>query len=197
LTVRSSVSAGVTPYFTSRPTSPSRSNDAAPVSRTPRASAYGFTRRLRPAPGGSSPTRFPASDTRDRENSRGMGDQKSTSFFRRRRRLKLMPQTPLPPRSKRSERNGIAISAIQPSSTRLVLTNHTASQLAFTSRPSFALCWSARAPSTFVMNTKPLRRSANVSRMTSKVSDSSWSKSLRMSLMTMPPGADSRQYAAT
>ena len=84
------------------------------------------------------------------------------------RRLKLTPQMWSAPRSKRSVLNGIRSSADQPSAPHLVATVQTASQLLFTSRPSFAICASDLAPSALVANTKPLRRSANVSRITSK-----------------------------
>ena len=67
-----------------------------------------------------------------------------------------------------------------------VATDQTASQLVFTSRPSFAICASDFAPAALVTKTKPFRRSANVSRISSKLSCSPVTKSLRMSLMMMP-----------
>ena len=66
--------------------------------------------------------------------------------------------------------NGMRNSAIQPSLVVRASTHHTASQLGLTSRPSLAICVSALAPSELVENTKPLRRSANVSKRTSNVS---------------------------
>ena len=71
------------------------------------------------------------------------------------RQLVLPTDAPLevdPPRAGRrphrsaSARKGMAISAVQPSATRLVRTRHTASQLVLISRPSLATCQSARAP---------------------------------------------------
>ena len=108
------------------------------------------------------------------------------------RRLKLTPQS-FAPRSKRSVLNGILISADHPPPSRFVATDHTASQLALTSRPSFAICASDFAPAGFTTNTKPLRRSANVSRITSKLSCSPATKSLRMSLTIADCAAPSRQ----
>ena len=109
------------------------------------------------------------------------------------RRLKLTPHSRFGPRSKRSVLNGIRISADQPDASRLVATDHTASQLAFTSRPSFAFCASDFAPAGFTTKTKPFRRSANVSRITSKLSCSPAMKSLRMSLTIADCAAPSRQ----
>ena len=98
--------------------------------------------------------------------------------MRRIRRLKFTPHTRSLPRSKRSVLNGIRISADQPPASRRVATVHTASQLVLTSRPSLAICVSAFAPAALVTNTNPLRRSAKVSRITSKVSCSPAAKIL-------------------
>ena len=138
LIVRSAVRPWVIPYLTSSPTSPVVVNWLPPVSRRERALVYGFTRRSRAVPVCARPVSTPASDTRDRLNARGTGAQKSTSFRRRMCREKLIPQSGAAARSYRSVLNGIAISTTQPSATRRVRTVHTPSQLAFTSRPSFA-----------------------------------------------------------
>ena len=87
-------------------------------------------------------------------------------------------------------------SAVQPSSVMAAATHQTASQFRLTSRPSLAICESERAPRGLVANTKPFRRSAEVSSSTSKVSCSAVAKSLWMSFTTTPPARESRQRAA-
>jgi len=193
--VASRVSDGPRPAFTSSPALRSNDTSLLPSGRTVPPSTKGFTRTLRPCATSGRPVSVPADEARTREKARETGDQYVTSFFRRLRRLKLRPHTRPSPGWKRSVLNGMRNSAVHPSGTTCAATHHTASQLGFTSRPSLAICVSARAPRALVPKMKPLRRSAKVSSSTSKVSCSAPAKSLRMSLMTRAEGSPSRLSA--
>jgi hypothetical protein len=67
---------------------------------------------------------------------RGSGAQKLSSFRRRIRLWKLMPQVCSSALLNRSVRNGIAISAYHPASVMRAYTSHSASHFSMTSSPS-------------------------------------------------------------
>ena len=81
-----------------------------------------------------------------------MGAQNESSFRRRMRLRKLIPQVCSGLSRNRSVLKGMAISVCQPLSVRRVSTNQTPSQSRLNSRPSLKTCPSNFAPAGLVSN---------------------------------------------
>ncbi len=110
-------------------------------------STYGFISKLRSRVGVSMPTSVPPDDTLAiprRPHDCGTAERNVLSLFQRTRRLKLMPQVPLPSLN-RIERKGICISTVQPPSKSAVRASNSVFQLGLGC--SFTTCESARPPS--------------------------------------------------
>ena len=139
-TVPSRARLGVTVYFTSPPTSPSRvpSTGLGPDASA-LASAYGMTFRLR-STGTFTPESVPASDRRYRSYCRGIGAQYARSLRRRMFRWKFTPHTWSAPCGNRRVLNGMANSADHPLSEIFARTCHAPSQLMLKPPPAPLVC---------------------------------------------------------
>ncbi|MCE2540155.1 MAG: hypothetical protein J4G16_07145 [Acidobacteria bacterium] len=126
-------------------------------------------------------------------------------------RWKLTPQVCSRPAGKRSVRNGMANSAVQPTSEMAVRTCHTPSQfwlkpppappiwppppnpppMPLPPAPSLTSCPSYSWPEGLVPKMKPFCRSRNVSRMSWKLSLSASDESRRLSVTMIDDGSSS------
>ena len=175
-TVRSAVSFAPTRAFASRPTfsdgSPSTAGSASrSVMCEP--STYGFASKRPGRPSTSRPTSVAASDARPRPRrpaDAGMRVRYEYSATAWTLRRKLIPHVCARPSGNRSDAKGIAISTVHPRSSRDVRRFHTVFQSRFDPTPSSVIRLSLTAPTGFVWNMNPLRRSWNVSSRTAKLS---------------------------